>query len=126
MPTTTTTATKTARTLQASASNAAAATTTGTGLDVTTKLGGVATLVITNGGTGPTIACDAILETSRDNTNWYEFSRQTASVTNSAVATFNVLVPESVMYLRSKFTGNTAQAVTVEAYFQELTAFSTS
>jgi hypothetical protein len=27
-----------------------------------------------------------------------------------------------VMYLRSKFTGNTVQAVTIEAYFQELTS----
>jgi hypothetical protein len=78
--------------------------------------------VITNGGTGPTVACDAVLETSRDNTNWYELGRQTASTTASAVTTFNVLIPESVMYLRSKFTSNTGQAVTIESYVQEITS----
>lgn len=116
------TPTKTARTLEASSSNAAAATKTGTALDLSTKFGGLATLKITNGGTGPTIACDAILETSRDNTNWNEFSRQPSGVTASAVYVFNVEVPIAVMYLRSKFVGNTAQAVTVEATFQELSS----
>ena len=116
------TATKNRRILQASATNAAAATTTGTGFNLTTAVGGLATLVVTNGGTGPTIACDAILETSSDNTNWYEFSRQTAGVTLSTAYTFNVEVPVGVMYLRSKFTGNTAQGVTVEAYFHEVTS----
>lgn len=116
------TAVKTARVLQASATNAAGATATGTALDLTTKYGGLATLTITNGGTGPTLPCDAIIETSRDNTNWAEFSRQTASTANSAVATFNVLIPDAVMYVRSKFTGNTAQDVTVAATFQELTS----
>jgi hypothetical protein len=114
--------TKTARTLQASATNTAGSTTTGTALDLTTKFGGLATLVVTNGGTGPTVACDAILETSRDNTNWYEFSRQTAGVTASTTYTFNVEIPIGIMYLRSKFTSNTAQSVTVEGYFQEVTS----
>jgi hypothetical protein len=116
------TPTKTARTLQASATNTAAGTTTGSSLDLTTKFGGLATLIVTNGGTGPTIACDAILESSRDNTNWHELTRQTAGTTLSTAYTFNVEVPASVMYLRSKFTGNTAQSVTVEAYFQEVGA----
>jgi hypothetical protein len=113
--------TKTARVLQTSSSNAAAATTTGTALDLTTKFGGLATLTITNGGTGPTIACDAVLEVSRDNTNWTEFSRQTAGVAISTVYTFNIDVPISVMYVRSKFTGNTGQAVTVAGTFMEVT-----
>lgn len=79
-------------------------------------------LVVTNGGTGPTVACDAILEASNDNTNWHEFSRQTAGVTPSTAYTFNVEVPVGVMYLRSKFTGNTAQDVTVLARFHEVGA----
>lgn len=115
---------KSARTLQSSATNTATSTTTGSTLDVTAKFGGLATLVITNGGTGPTVACDAILETSRDNSSWFELSRQTAPTTASAVTVFNVEVPDAVMYLRSKFTGNTAQSVTVEAYYQELSSVS--
>lgn len=82
----------------------------------------MATLVVTNGGTGPTVACDAITEISRDNSNWHEFTRQSTSTTNSAVHTYHVEVPVGVMYLRSKFSGNTAQGVTVEAYFQEVTS----
>lgn len=113
---------KNARTLQSSATNTAGGTTTGTALDLTTRFGGLATLVITNGGTGPTVACDAVLETSRNNSNWYEFSRQTAPTTASAVAVFNVEVPDAVMYLRSVFVGNTGQSVTVEAYYQEMTS----
>ena len=121
------TANKNARTLQASASNSVSGTTTSaSALDLTTRFGGLATLTITNGGTGPTVACDAILEVSRDNSNWSEFSRQTASAANSAISVFQVIVPESVLYLRSKFTGNTGQAVTVEATFQELTSYTSS
>lgn len=114
-------ATKTARTLQSSASNPAGSTTTGTGLDLTTRYGGLATAIITNGATGPTVGCDFVIETSRDNTNWYEYARATADKSNSAITTFNVMIPESVMYVRSKFVGNTGQAVTVEAYLQEIT-----
>lgn len=116
------TVTKTLRTLQASASNTAGSTTTGTALDLTTKFGGVATMKITNGGTGPTVACDAVLEVSGDNSTFYEYSRATAGTSNSTSYTFVVEIPIGIMYLRSKFTGNTGQAVTVEAYFQEATS----
>src|SRR5574338_152533 len=55
---TTTTANKTARTLiAAGTSNAAGATTRGT-LDIKTTMGGVLTMKITNGGTGPTAQCE--------------------------------------------------------------------
>jgi hypothetical protein len=114
-------ATKTARTLQASTSNAAGATTTGTALDLTTKYGGLAQLTITNGATGPTVGCDAILEASVDNSTWYELGRATHGTSNNLAATYNFDVPPAVMHLRSKFTGNTGQAVTVVAVFHELT-----
>lgn len=106
--------TKAAITLQASASNAAAATATGTGVDLTTALGAVVTGRITNGGTGPTVGCDFILETSNDNATWRELVRVTAPVAASTSYDFPVEIPDAVMYVRSRFTGNTAQAVTVE------------
>jgi hypothetical protein len=115
-------ATKTYRTLQASASNTAGSTTTGTGLSLLTALGGTLVAVITNGGTGPTVACDLVVEVSGDNSTWYEFARMTSQTGNSTVTTFRVRVPESVLYVRSRFTGNTGQTVTVEAYFHELTS----
>jgi hypothetical protein len=119
---------KTGRVLEASSSNAAGATKTGTALDLTTtgRFGGVAVLSITNGATGPTIACDAIIEASHDNSIWIEISRQTAPVTASAVQTFAVPIDPAYLYIRSKFTGNTAQAVTVAAYMHELTSISSS
>lgn len=117
------TVTKTLRTLQASTSNTAGSTTTGASwLDLTTKFGGVAILKITNGGTGPTVGCDAVLEISGDNSTPYEYSRATAGTTASTAYTFIVEIPIGVMYLRSKFVGNTGQSVTVEAYFQEATS----
>ena len=55
---TTTTLTKTPRTLVASGSNAAGATTRGT-LDLRTAQGGLLTMKITNGATGPTVQAQA-------------------------------------------------------------------
>jgi hypothetical protein len=114
-------ATKTLRTIQASATNTAGSTTTGTAVDLTTRYGGVITALITNGGTGPTIGCDHVVEVSGDNSAWKEYSRQTAGVTASGVYPFVVEIPPGVMYVRSKFQNNTGQSVSVEAYLEELT-----
>jgi hypothetical protein len=110
------TATKTAKTLQASISNAAGATKTGDAVDLRTAVGDLlVTAIVTNGGTGPTIACDFIIQVSNDNSVWREYCRLTAGVTSSTTYTFCVLVPAPAMYVRSVFTGNTGQAVTVAA-----------
>jgi hypothetical protein len=109
------TATKSAVTFQASATNAAAATTTGSAVDLTTALGALITAEITNGATGPTIACDFVVEVSNDNSDWMEYTRATAGTANNGVYTFSVELPPTVMYARVKFTGNTGQSVTVEA-----------
>ncbi len=113
--------TKTAQTLQSSASNSAGGTTTGTGLDLTTKLGGLLTGKITNGGTGPTVTCSLRIDVSVDNSAWKTFRTLAAALGNSVVTEFAVDIPPSVMYVRTVFTGNTAQAVTVEAFLHELT-----
>lgn len=115
-------ATKTLRTIIAAAtSNAAAATTTGTAFDLTTKYGGLLTLKITNGGTGPTVAASAYVYTSGDNSNFKETQKFTAPVTASAVTEWSLVIPPGVMYLRVDVKDNTAQAVTCEAFLQELT-----
>jgi hypothetical protein len=109
-------ATKASVTFQASASTSAGGTTTGTGQDLTTALGCLITAKITNGATGPTVACDFIVEVSVDGSAWKEFCRATAQLGNNVVTEFSVLLPVAVMHARTKFTGNTAQAVTVEAF----------
>jgi hypothetical protein len=117
-----TTVTKTARTLQSSASNAAAATTTSSALDLTTAPAALAVARITNGSTGPTLGCEFILDISTDAANWRELSRQLAGTTANTTYDFVVEIPPAAMHLRSRFTGNTAQPVTVEAQLHELTS----
>lgn len=116
-------ATKTAKTFQASATNTAGSTTTGSTVSLTTSYGCLMTAKITNGGTGPTVACDFVVEVSNDSfsSDTKEIFRATASVTNSAVSSFAFELPASVMYARSKFVGNTGQSVTVECSGEELT-----
>ena len=77
---------------------------------------------MTNGSTGPTAPCVARLEVSHDSSTWKTFFRATAQLGNSAVTEWAVEIPPSVMYLRSVFSGNTGQAVTVEALVSELTS----
>lgn len=113
-------ATKTSRTLQASASNAAGGTTTATAWNLTTALGGTVQGRITNGGTGPTIACTMTINVSTDNSTWRTFFQATAGTTASTAYDFVVDLPMPVMYCQVVFTGNTAQSVTVEAFGHEL------
>lgn len=118
------TATKTARTFQASATNTAGSTTTGTAVNLTTALGCSLTGKITNGATGPTIACDFVVEVSNDNSDWHEWYRGTAGTANNGVYYFPVELSPPIMYARTKFTGNTGQSVTVESDGHELTSVS--
>ncbi len=115
-------ATKTARSLVASQSNGAGATLNGTEWDLSTKYGGVVAARITNGATGPTIGCDFVVYVGSVTGEKREFSRQTAPVTNNAVTDLVVEIPPGVMFVNTTFTGNTAQAVTVEAIAEELTS----
>lgn len=116
------TVTKNARTIQASASNTAGGSTTGTAVDLTTAFGAAVTGKVTNGATGPTVGCDFVIEVSHDNATWYESYRVTAGVANSGSYSWTSELGMGVMYARARFTGNTGQAVTVEAYLQEATS----
>lgn len=114
-------ATKSATTIQSSASNGAGSTTTSSAVDLTTGYGMLITAKVTNGGTGPTVACDFVVQVSNDNSAWKEFARYTAGVANSGAYEFAVDLPMATMYARTVFTGNTGQAVTVEAFGHKLT-----
>lgn len=111
-----------------SASNGAGSTTRGR-IDVSAVDGGILTWRITNGGTGPTVQAVArILVAHKDtsmpaaaaegtaDTDWKQVSEvgggTTASVSTRGVYRFG---PE-VAYIEVEFTGNTGQAVTVEAH----------
>lgn len=106
--------------IAAATSNAAGGTTTGTAVDLTTKLGAFLTGLLTNGGTGPTVAPTAYIETSGDNTNWKQVAAFIGDTTASSVTPWSYEVSPDIMYVRARITGNTGQAVTCEAFAQVL------
>lgn len=105
--------------LQASASNAAGATATGAGwVDISGRGGGLVSAKVVNGATGPSAGCAFFLDVSPDGTDVYEsFGYGLADVANNGVYPFHVHVPFGTRFIRSRFTGNTGQAVTVQADF---------
>lgn len=115
-------ATKNLRTIiAAGTSNTAGSTTTGTAVDLTTKYGGLLTIKITNGATGPTVAARALVLVSGDNTNWKTLASFSGDSTNAAVYEFPIEIPFGTMYVNVQVDSNTAQTVTCEAFLQELT-----
>lgn len=130
---TTTTVTKTPRTLiPAGTSNAAGSSTRGT-VDLRTAHGGILTVKLTNGATGPTVAatCNILVAHTSGSTptagsagaDWktlWSFSGVTA---NSGVVEQAISIDAGVMHLEVEVTGNTAQAVTCEAFLSEVTDY---
>lgn len=127
---TTATAVRNARTLVAAGtSNSAGATTRGT-LDLRTKFGGLLTLKITNGATGPTAQCEGRVLVAHNGgatptaagagADWKTIFVFGGGTANNGVTEQSVNVSQA-MHLEVEFTGNTGQAVTVEAYLSELT-----
>lgn len=126
------TATKTARTVVSSTTNTAGSTTRGR-LDLTTAFGGLLTIKMTNGGTGPTVQCVANVLVAHNATqpaaasagsDWKTVLSVGNGTAASAVGEFSLNVSPAVMQLEVEFTGNTGQSVTVEAFFSELTSVS--
>jgi len=129
---TTATATKAARTLIAAAtSNAAGATTRGT-VDLRTAFGGLLTVKLTNGGTGPTLQAEARVLVAHNTgstptaagagADWktiYVVGNGTAA---STVGEWSIPIDQSVMHCEVEITGNTGQAVTCEAFLSELSS----
>lgn len=129
----TTTITLTQGTLVASTSNAAASTTRG-GLDLRSKHGGLLTLKITNGGVGPTVQCEGRVLISHSSgtlpalasagSEWKTIFVYGGGLTANAVTEQSINIPPC-MHLEVEFTGNTGQAVTVEAYITVYTDLQT-
>lgn len=128
---TATTLTKTPRTLIAAAtSNAAGSTTRGT-VDLRTKQGGLLTVKLTNGGTGPTVqaTCNVLVAhnsgatptAASAGTDWKTIWSFGGGTTNSAITEQSLDVPIGTMHLEVEVTGNTGQAVTCEAFLSEIT-----
>lgn len=114
--------TKTLKTyITAATSNIAGGTTTGTVANHSTAYGGLITAKVTNGGTGPTVGATINVYTSGDNVNFKLFASVLAGTTASTSYEYAFVLPASAMFSRVDVTGNTVQAVTCEAFCQELT-----
>ena len=117
--------TKVPQAVQASASNAAGGNTTSGAFTTNYGVSGVA--MVTNGATGPTVACDFVIEVSSDGgTTWFEWSRQQSSKDNNAVTRFPFALAlgsgADWGHYRTRFHNNTGQTVTVQADAETTTA----
>lgn len=132
---TTTTLTKTPRTLiAAGTSNSAGGTTRGT-VDLRTAQGGILTVKLTNGATGPTVAatCNILIAHDSGTTptagsagaTWKTIWSFAGTTANNAITEQSIEVGPGVMHLEVEVTGNTGQAVTCEAFLSEITSAST-
>ena len=129
---TTATATKAARPLIAAAtSNAAGATTRGT-VDLRTAFGGLLTIKLTNGGTGPTLQAEARVLVAHNTgstptaagagADWKTIYVVGNGTSASTVGEWSIPIDQSVMHCEVEVTGNTGQAVTCEAFLSELSS----
>ena len=124
----------TARTIIASTSNAAAGTKRGA-IDLRGKMGGLLSLKISNGATGPTAACQVTVShavndgttpaTGAVGADWKRMYTFAGTTTANDVTDWSIDIPP-VQHLQVEFSGNTAQAVTVEAVFTEYTSVEAS
>lgn len=123
--------TKTPRTLVAAGtSNAAGATTRGT-IDLEATYGGMLTLKMTNGATGPTVQCTAKVLIAHAATlpapgaagaDWKTLYTLGGDVTANKITEIAIPIDPAIMALEVEFSGNTGQAVVVESYLSELTS----
>lgn len=133
---TTTTLVKTPRDIIATGtSNAAGSSTRGT-LDQRTSQGGLLTIKINNGATGPTVPATVNIMVAHSSgatpaagpagTDWKTIWSFASSTGNNAVTEQSITIDPAVMHLQVEVTGNTGQAVTCEAYLSEITSVVTA
>lgn len=128
---TATTLTKTDRTIVADGSACAAGGVVRGVVDLRTAQGGLLTMKITNGGTGPSVQCEGRVLVAHSTGSspapgaagavWKTLWAFGGGTVSAQVTEQSFDVSPGIMHLEVEFTGNTAQAVTVEAYLSEIT-----
>ena len=129
---TTATATKAARTLIAAATSYTAGATTRGTVDLRTAFGGLLTVKLTNGGTGPTLQAEARVLVAHNTgstptaagagADWKTIYVVGNGTSASTVGEWSIPIDQSVMHCEVEITGNTGQAVTCEAFLSELSS----
>ncbi len=136
MSTTTLTVSSPVNLVAAGTSNATGATTRGTA-DMRGSLGGFLQLKITNGATGPTAQCEgrvlvahttgATPAAASAGADWKTIWRFGGGTANNGVTESGAIeVPFGAQHVEVEFTGNTGQAVTVEAVMTKVASAATA
>lgn len=130
----TTTTTLTPANVVASATNTAGSTTRGT-RDMRGKHGGLLTLKITNGATGPTVQCEGRVLVAHNSgstptaasagSDWKTIFSFGGGTTNNGITEQHIVLPPCC-HVEVEFTGNTAQSVTVESVITDYTDLQTA
>lgn len=113
--------TKTSKTLLTSQSLAAATAVNTTEWNASTAYGGIATVKLTNGATAPTtvpVVKFYIGESTGTKRLFYQASGDTV---NASVNDIVCVIPIGAMYINITITNGATNAITVEAFGQELT-----
>lgn len=127
----TTTLTKTPRTIIAAGTSNAAGGTTRGAVDLRASQGGLLTLKVTNGATGPTVAAAVTVSVAHDagatpstgaeGAVWKRLFQLGGDTLANTVNQWSEYIGPGVMHLQVEFAGNNGQAVTCEAYLSEIT-----
>jgi hypothetical protein len=94
-------------------------------VDLSAAYGAQVNIQITNGATGPTVAGQVQVQVANDTvpTLWVNYGGAlVASVTNSAVTSWSVEIPQGVAAVKIVSGSNTAQACTLDADISVVTA----
>lgn len=114
-------ATKTSRTLYASASLAAATAVSVTEWNLSTAYGGLAAVKLTNGASAPTTAPVVKFYVGEATTVKRLYYTASGDIVNSSVTDLVCEIPPGAMFVNITVTNGATNAITVEAYGQELT-----
>lgn len=115
--------TKNSRTMRASASLAASTTANCTELDLSTKYGVLINVLLTNGSSAPTTVPTVKIYTGEaTGKKTVLLYTATGDTTNSSVTPVVCRIPASAMFVNIDIINGATNAITAEAYAQELTS----
>jgi hypothetical protein len=122
--------TKTPATIIAAATSNASGGTTRQVIDLRSMYGGILTVKITNGATGPTVQAVANVLMAHNSgstpaagaagADWKTIASWGGGTANNGVSEWSMVVDPAICHLEVEITGNTGQAVTCEAYITQL------
>lgn len=113
---------KNQRTLLTSQSLGAAASVNATELNLSTAVGALVNVLLTNGGTAPTTAPVVKFYTGDATGKKYLFFQASGDTTNSSVNNIPCRFPKETMFANVTITNGATNAITVEVYAQEFTS----